>query len=251
MDALPQVLMPRETTHPPTSGAWSLRGGRGPGQAGALSPPASPPRRRILSPARGRLSRRWHPTSGSPRSKSRTPGPHTFYPGRRSTRPRTESVQRAQRPCWAAARGGPGPRPPPARLPAGSRGLRGGDRGAGQARGPRCTAAPARGGAPPPRPPATPPGAATPRHLRQVPRSARPAPTRTSSGPLQPVATPVLLGRGCQTRYIFFVRQMPLKWLLPLGFLRNPLVLLSVCQNLQAAPGSPLQCPPTPLRAPL
>lgn len=238
--------MQRETTHPPTH-EWSVEsaGRKGTGAGWRLvSPPSptSPPRRRILSPARGRLSRRWHPTSGSPRSKSRTPGPHTFYPGRRSTRPRTESVQRAQRPCWAAARGGPGPRPPPARLPAGSRGLRGGNRGAGQARSPRCTAAPARGGAPPPRPP----GAATPRHLRQVPRSARPAPTRTSSGPLQPVATPVLLGRGCQTLYIFFVRQMPLKWLLPLGFLRNPLVLLSVCQNLQAAPGSPLQCPPPP-----
>lgn len=73
MDALPQVLMPRETTHPPTSGAWSLRGGRGPGQAGALSPPASPPRRRILSPARGRLSRRWHPTSAAPRDPNPAP----------------------------------------------------------------------------------------------------------------------------------------------------------------------------------
>lgn len=142
-------------------------------------------------------------------------------------------MQRAQRPCWAVARGGPGPRPPPARLPAGSRGLRGGDRGAGQARGPRCTAAPAWE----PRHPAHPPGAATRRHLRQVPSSARPTSTLTS-GSLQPVPPRCAWG-GDVRLYIFFIRQMPLKWLLPHCFLRNPLVLLSVCQNLLAAPGSP------------
>lgn len=40
--------------------------------------------------------------------------------------------------------------------------------------------------------------------------------------------------------YIFFIQQMPLKWLLPLCFLRNPLVSLSSCQNLLAVSCSPL-----------
>lgn len=41
--------------------------------------------------------------------------------------------------------------------------------------------------------------------------------------------------------YIFFIQQMPLKWLLPLCFLRNPLVSLSSCQNLLAFPAH-LRC---------
>lgn len=215
----------------------SQRGGRGPGQAGTLSPTAP-----HSVPGTWNALPQVAPHEWTPATQIPHPTPRTFYPGRRSTRPRTESVQRAQRPCWAAARGGPGPRPPPARLPAGSRGLRGGDRGAGQARGPRCTAAPAWE----PSRPARPPGAATPRHLRQVPRSARPASTLTSGEGRRgsSAAMPPGCAWGGDVRlYIFFVQQMPLKWLLPLRFLRNPLVLLGGCQNLLADPSSPLQSP--------
>lgn len=44
--------------------------------------------------------------------------------------------------------------------------------------------------------------------------------------------------------YIFFILQMPLKWLLPLGFLRNPLIFPCSCQNLL---GSLLTCAAAPL----
>lgn len=43
--------------------------------------------------------------------------------------------------------------------------------------------------------------------------------------------------------YVFFIQQMPLKWLLPLCFLRNPLVSLCSCQNLLAVSCSPLLFP--------
>jgi hypothetical protein len=56
------------------NGAWSRSGAEG--DQGRLAP--CPPRRRILFPARGMLSRRWHPTSGPPRPRSRTP-PHVPF----------------------------------------------------------------------------------------------------------------------------------------------------------------------------
>lgn len=91
---------------------------------GAVSPcipdeaPPPPPPLRDLSPAAGRAAPRYGAaTLGGPppavsrrgqRCRSRPswgPSRATFYLDRRSTRRRRKNGQRAQRPCWAAARG--------------------------------------------------------------------------------------------------------------------------------------------------
>lgn len=79
-------------------------------------PPRRGRRSSAPSPARGpavccQVRGRGRLGAGAARQK---PGPAggparaTFYPGRRSTRLKRKNGQRAQRPCWAAARGVPG-----------------------------------------------------------------------------------------------------------------------------------------------
>lgn len=76
-----------------------------PGRRSSAPSPARGPAVCCQVRGRGRLG------AGAARQK---PGPAggparaTFYPGRRSTRLKRKNGQRAQRPCWAAARGVPG-----------------------------------------------------------------------------------------------------------------------------------------------
>lgn len=44
--------------------------------------------------------------------------------------------------------------------------------------------------------------------------------------------------------YIFFIQQMPLKWLLPFRFLRNPFLFLSSLSKLAGGSRSPFLFPP-------
>lgn len=189
------------------------------------------------SPAGGMLSRRWHPTSGSPRPKSRTPPGIPFIQagdplgrGRRVCSVRSDHV--GQRRAVAPGRGHlpRASRRAPAACGAGTEGR--------ARREARAALRRPRGS------PATPPARQEPRPRDTCCRCPAPPDPRPPSprGLCSRVPPQGAWGEDVR-RYIFFVRQMPLKWLLPLRFLRNPLVLLSVCQNLLAAPGSPLQSP--------
>lgn len=197
-----------------------------------------PPRRRILFPARGMISRRWHPTSGPPPPRSLTP-PHVPFiqagdplcRGRRVCSVSSDHV--GQQRAVAPGRGHlpRASRRAPAACGAGTEGR--------ARREARAALRRPRGS------PAAPPGRQERRPHDTCGRCPAPPGPRLSSpggegGGGAPLPVPPGCAWGGDVRlYIFFVRQMPLKWLLPLRFLRNPLVLLGGCQNLLAAPGSP------------